>query len=92
MMIDDVDTLIEPLLYTSLVIVGRCPKCECWFLGERLRFLRNQSCSLCGSALEIFEDGKIISKGYSPFTAEKYHINVPPNVPTPSEKTEGSSS
>ena len=42
------------------MIVGKCPNCECWFLGERLRFPRNQSCTMCGTALEIFEDGKRI--------------------------------
>jgi len=43
---------------------------------------------MCGGAIEIFEDGKRISEGYSPFTAEKYYINLPPNVPTPSDETE----
>jgi len=47
---------------------------------------------MCGAALEIFEDDKKISEGYSPFTAEKYYINAPPNVPTPSETREGGSS
>jgi len=42
---------------------------------------------MCGAALEIFEDGKKIFEGYSPFTAEEYHIKPPPNVPTPSDKT-----
>ena len=67
------------------MIVGSCPKCGCWSLGERLRFPRNQTCSMCGAALEIFEDGKKISEGYSPFTAEEYRIKGPTNVPTPSE-------
>ena len=43
---------------------------------------------MCGAALELFEDGKRISEGYSPFTAEKHSVNLPPNVPTPSDKTE----
>jgi hypothetical protein len=74
------------------MLEGRCPKCGCCYTGWALRFPRNQSCSNCGAALEIFEDGKRISAGYSPFTAKKYSIDQPPNVPTPSEKTEDVSS
>jgi len=43
-------------------------------------------CSNCGTALEIFEDGKSIGKGYSPFTAEKYHIHTESSVPTANDK------
>ena len=74
------------------MIVGKCPKCGCWSLGERLRFPRNQTCSMCGAALEVFEDGKKISEGYSPFTAEKYYIDMPSNVPTPDEIKKDASS
>jgi hypothetical protein len=49
-------------------------------------------CVLCNVGLEIFEDGKRISEGYSPFNAEKYSIDQPSNVPTPSDKAEDSSS
>ncbi len=73
------------------MIGGKCPKCGCWFLGERLRVPRNQSCTVCGTALDIFEDGKRISQGYSPFTAEKYYIETPPNVSTPGQTEEVSS-
>jgi len=44
-------------------------------------------CANCGAAIEVFEDGKKISDGYSPFTAEEYKIAPPPNTPTPSDKT-----
>jgi hypothetical protein len=47
---------------------------------------------MCGAALEIFQDGKRISEGYSPFTAEEYSPDVPPSVPTPSEETKDISS
>jgi hypothetical protein len=43
-----------------------------------LRFPRNQSCPKCGVALDIYEEGKRISRGYSPFTADKYVIDLPP--------------
>jgi hypothetical protein len=41
--------------------------------------------------LEIFEDGKKISEGYSPFTAEKYSIDQPSNAPAPGDKVKDSS-
>jgi len=41
--------------------------------------------------LVITEGGRKVSIGYSPFTAEKYVINAPTNVPpTPSKKKGGS--
>ena len=69
------------------MLEGRCRKCGNCVVGEALRFPRNQSCSICGAALEIYEDGKKVSEGYSPFTAENYSINQPPNVPIASDKT-----
>jgi len=62
------------------MLEGKCPKCGARYYGWALRFPRNQSCSNCGTALEIFEDGQRISSGYSPFTAEKYSINLPSNA------------
>ena len=59
------------------MIEGRCPKCHSLIYGWALAFPRNQVCSKCGAALEIFQDGKLISVGYSPFTAEKYVIKQP---------------
>jgi hypothetical protein len=59
------------------MLEGICPKCGCCYVGWALRFPRNQTCSNCGAALEIYEDGKRISTGYSPFNAEKYSINLP---------------
>lgn len=91
-MIHGLDTLIEPLLYNIVMLEGKCSKCGCYYYGWALRVPRNQSCSICGAALEIREDGKNIFKGYSPFTAEKYTINQPPEVPTPSDKTKDGSS
>ncbi len=92
LLIDGLDTLITPILYNMVMLEGRCPKCGCCYTGWALRFPRHQSCSMCDAALEIFEDGKRISEGYSPFTAEEYSTNVPPDVPTPIDKTEDSGS
>ena len=63
-----------------------CPKCGCCYVGWALRFPRNQTCSNCGAALEIFEDGKRISMGYSPFNAEKYSINLPADATTAQDR------
>ena len=72
------------------MLEGKCPKCGAKYYGWALRHPRHQTCH-CGAALEITEDGRTF-KGYSPFTAEKYSINLPPNVPTPSDKTKDGSS
>ena len=92
LIIHGLDTLIEPSLYNIVMLEGRCPKCGCCYTGWALRFPRNQSCSRCGAALEIFKDGKKIGEGYSPFTAEEYSTKVPPNVSTPSDVPEDGSS
>jgi hypothetical protein len=42
-----------------------------------LRFPRHQTCSNCGAALELYEDGKRLATGYSPFTADKYTVQSP---------------
>ena len=59
------------------MIEGRCPKCSYRCYGWVLRFPRNQSCPKCGTALEIYEEGRHVSKGYSPFTAEEHTVNLP---------------
>ena len=56
------------------MLEGKCPKCGYRCYGWGLRFPRNQSCPKCGSALAIYEDGKLVAKGYSPFTADKYSL------------------
>jgi len=69
------------------MLEGRCQKCGNCIVGEALHFPRNQSCPICGASLVIFKDGKRVSEGYSPFTAEKFYINRPPNVPAVGDKT-----
>ena len=71
------------------MIEGICPKCGHCYVGWALKFPRNQMCSNCGAALQIYLDGKRISEGYSPFTAEKYTVNLPTNS-SPTIKTEKS--
>jgi hypothetical protein len=57
-------------------------------VGWSLRFPRNQACSNCGAALEIFEDGKRIATGYSPFSADKYSVKAPDTTPSTEKTTE----
>ena len=70
------------------MIEGRCPKCGHCFVGWALRFPRNQMCANCGAALQIYRDGKRISEGYSPFTAEKYVVNLPSEARSTSKSGE----
>jgi len=80
------DTLGESLWYDGCMLEGKCPKCGARYFGWALRLPRHQTCPKCGVGLEITEDGRLVSRGYSPFTAEKHLINPPTNVPTPEEK------
>lgn len=80
------DTLRKPFWYDGHMLEGKCPKCGARYFGWALRFPRNQSCSRCGAGLEIIEDGHQVSRGYSPFTAKKYSINLPTNVPPAGDK------
>ena len=40
----------------------------------------------CGVALDIYEESKYVLEGYSPFTADKYVIDLSTNTQPPSEK------
>ena len=68
------------------MLEGRCPKCSYRCYGWILRFPRNQSCPKCGGALEIYEEGKRVPGGYSPFTADKYVINLPTDAQSAKDK------
>ena len=69
------------------MLTGKCSKCGWDFYGWKLSFPRGQTCVHCGAAVEIFKDGKKVSDGYSPFTAEEYKIDASQNAPIPSDKT-----
>ena len=68
------------------MLEGKCLKCGAHYVGWALRFPRHQTCDKCGGALDITADGHIVSRGYSPFTAERYYINLPTDVPPPCVK------
>jgi uncharacterized OB-fold protein len=59
------------------MIEGRCPRCGSCYIGWALRFPRNQMCSNCGAALEIYVDGKRVAEGFTPFTAQKHSLDLP---------------
>jgi len=44
-------------------------------------------CSNCGAALEIYQDGRRVPGGYSPFTAEEHTISLPKSL-SPTIRTE----
>ena len=64
----DLTAMNSQLLYWAM-LEGKCPKCGVHYTGWALRNPRYQSCTYCGAALEITEDGRRVSPGYSPFTA-----------------------
>jgi len=67
------------------MLEGICPKCGNHHVGWALQLERYQACAKCGTGLDIYEGGKLVAKGYSPFTAEKYIIGNPPTVPSKEE-------
>jgi len=52
-----------------------------------LHFQRYQACPKCGAGLDIYENGQLIAKGYSPFEAGEYVIKQEP--PAASERESG---
>jgi len=68
------------------MLEGWCKKCRARYYGWALRFPRNQSCPKCGAALDIYEEGKYVSEGYSLFTADRHVINIPNNAQPPPDK------
>jgi len=71
------DSPNTPVWYDKDMLEGRCRKCGTHLLGWALLNPRNQSCPKCGRALEIMENGKKVSEGYSPFTAKEYKLDLP---------------
>ena len=68
------------------MLEGKCPKCGTHRIGFALRNPRHQTCPKCGAGLEIRNGDRIISKGYSPFTADKYVLKSPRDIVHPKPK------
>jgi len=81
--------LRRPSCYNGDMLEGKCPKCGTYRVGWSLLNPRHQTCPTCGAGLEITEDGHRVATGYSPFTAERYRINLPTNVPSSHDKEKG---
>jgi ssDNA-binding Zn-finger/Zn-ribbon topoisomerase 1 len=69
------------------MLEGRCPKCGIRQVGWALHWERYQACPACGTGLDIYENGRLVARGYSPFTAEEYVIKPSPPVPTALEES-----
>lgn len=68
---------------------GRCPKCGLRRFGWALRNPRHQTCPKCGTGLEITGAGRKVSKGYSPFDAEKHLLKPSEDVHLRDEEKNG---
>jgi hypothetical protein len=53
------------------MIEGKCSKCSTIRYGWALLNPRYQTCATCGSGLDIYKDGHLLIKGFSPFTAKR---------------------
>ena len=82
--------IILAVIPTLGIIVGKCPKCGTHRIGFALLNPRHQTCPNCGAGLEIANGARKVSKGYSPFTAERYLISPPRNVPSADDKEQNS--
>jgi len=69
---------------------GRCPNCGLRFHGWALRNPRHQACPKCGRGLDIKSSDGTISKGYSPFDAERHLLNPPGKVAQADESANSS--
>ena len=81
--------LLFPVLVFFGMLEGVCPKCGIQRIGWALRNPRHQTCPKCGEGLQITESGRSITTGYSPFTAEKYLIDSPQDMPAERDKKSG---
>ncbi len=68
------------------MLEGKCLKCGTYRVGWSLLNPRHQTCPKCGAGLEITNGDLIISKGHSPFTADRYLLKPPRDVVHPKPK------
>ena len=71
------------------MIEGKCSKCGTLRYGWALLNPRSQACPTCGSGLDIYKDGRLVIKGFSPFTADRLDIDKPIDTPTHHIKEKG---
>lgn len=73
------------------MIEGKCSKCDTQRYGWALLNPRYQTCPTCGCGLDIYKDGRLITKGFSPFTAERIDVVGHVDTPSPHIENEGDS-
>ena len=56
------------------MIEGICTKCDTHRFGWALLNPRYQACPSCGEGLDIYKDGILLAKGFSPFSANRLNI------------------
>lgn len=71
------------------MIEGKCSKCGTLRYGWALLNPRYQACPTCGSGLDIYKDGRLVIKGFSPFTADRLDTDKPIDTPTHHIKERG---
>jgi len=68
------------------MIEGKCSRCGTHRFGWALLNPRYQTCPVCGGGLDIYKDGALITKGFSPFSADRMDTKPQPETPpTPSQ-------
>jgi hypothetical protein len=65
------------------MLEGRCPRCGACHIGWALQFERYQTCPKCGIGLDIYRNGQLVARGYSPFTAPEYRVDTGTKAPPP---------
>jgi len=65
------------------MIEGKCSKCGTLRYGWALLNPRYQTCPICGSGLDIYKDGHLLAKGFSPFTAKRLDVEEHTDTPSP---------
>ena len=64
------------------MIEGKCSRCGMLRYGWALLNPRYQTCPTCGSGLDIYKDGRLVIKGFSPFTADRLDTAEPIDTPS----------
>ncbi len=69
------------------MLEGYCPKCGTRRIGQALRIPEYQTCCRCGAELEVMDNRRQISTGFSPFTSNKYLPKPPDKVSKSDEQS-----
>ena len=70
------------LIINMHMIEGKCPKCGTHRFGWALLNARYQTCPACGAGLDIYKDGVLVARGFSPFSADRLDAEPQPETPS----------